>query len=70
MSPTLAEMVRRNAVKVLTDHDAPGHAIMCANDLLRLLEEIAALRTTIKTKDEQIAEMSALWQQIRKAEAA
>ena len=63
-------LIRKNALATISNPESYGHAYMCAKDVLEMLEEVAVLRSQLKAKDEQIAEMSALWQQIRKLEAA
>lgn len=71
MSLLLVEkMVRDNASAVIADPKSSWRANVCAGELFRALTEIAVLTAQVKAKDEQLAEMSSLWREIRKAEAA
>lgn len=66
----IENLVREDALLVIADDRSGYKANLCAKELLEALQELAVFAAQVKAKDEQIAEMSSLWREIRKAEAA
>ncbi len=62
--------VRSDACEVIADTKSTWRARWCAKELLQALQELAELDAQVRAKDAQLAEMSALWKQVRKLEAA